>query len=148
MNATNATTTATTTTFSHRARIRAAIAGVLLALVITYPASAVTWAGDSQLTATSNYQPKILRTGATSAITIWQTGQNVYGRRTGDGGKTWAPTQTLVTGIWFTVSAASSGANVDLAYVKQIKNADGSSRAACITSAAPTAERHSGRRIG
>ena len=40
-----ATTTTTATTFSHRARIRAAIAGVLLALVITHPASAVTWAG-------------------------------------------------------------------------------------------------------
>ena len=122
-------TTATTnpaTTFSHRSRIRAAIAGVLLALVITHPASAATWTGDAQLTATSNYQPRILRTGATSAIAIWQTGQNVYGRRTGDGGTTWAPTQTLVTGIWFTVSAASSGANVDLAYVKQVTNSDGS----------------------
>ena len=120
------TTSAMSATTTTRPRIRAAIAGVLLALVVTQPAAAATWSGDSQLTATSNYQPRILRTGAASAIAIWQSGQNVYGRRTGDGGTTWAPQQTLVTGIWFTVSAASSGANVDLAYVKQVKNADGS----------------------
>ena len=99
---------------------------MLLALVITHPAAAVTWTGDTQLTATENYRPEILRTGATSAIAIWQHGKNVYARRTGNGGTTWSPTQTLVTGIWFTVSAASSGANVDLAYVKQGTNADGS----------------------
>ena len=126
MTATNATTTATTTTISRPTRIRAAIAGVLLALVIAHPAAAVSWSGDAHLTATENYQPQILRTGATSAIAIWQHGMNVYARRTADGGTTWAPTQTLVTGIWFTVSAASSGANVDLAYVKQITNSDGS----------------------
>jgi hypothetical protein len=116
----------TTTTVSHKTRTRAALAGILLALVVTHPAAATTWSGDVQLTATSNYQPRILRTGSASAISIWQSGPNVYGRRTGDGGTTWAPTQTLVTGIWFTVSASSSGANVDLAYVKKIKNADGS----------------------
>ena len=116
----------TTTTVSHTTRMRAAIVGILLALVVTHPAAAATWSGDAQLTATGNYQPRILRTGGASAISIWQYGQNVYGRRTGDGGTTWAPTQTLVTGIWFTVSASSSGANVDLAYVKKIRNADGS----------------------
>jgi hypothetical protein len=121
-----ATTTNTTTTVSHPARIRAAIAGVLMALVITHPASAVTWSSDTQLTATGNYKPQILRTGSTSALAIWQMGTNVYGRRTGNGGASWSATQTLVTGIWFTVSSASSGMNVDLAYVKQIKNADGS----------------------
>ena len=121
-----ATITHTTTTISHKTRMRAALVGILLALVVTHPAAAATWSGDAQLTATSNYQPRILRTGGTSAISIWQSGPNVYGRRTGDGGTTWAPTQTLVTGIWFTVSASSSGANVDLAYVKKIKNADGS----------------------
>jgi hypothetical protein len=121
-----ATSTSPATSVSHPTRIKAAIAGILLALLITHPASAVTWVGEAQLTTTSNYQPRILRTGSTSAIAIWQSGQNVYGRRTGNGGVSWAPTQTLVTGIWFTVSAASSGANVDLAYVKQITNADGS----------------------
>jgi hypothetical protein len=121
-----ATTTNITSTVRRPARIGATIAGTLLALVIAHPAAAVTWTGDAQLTATSNYQPRILRTGGTSAIAIWQYGQNVYGRRTGNGGASWTATQTLVTGIWFTVSAASSGANVDLAYVRQIKNADGS----------------------
>ena len=121
-----ATTTTTATTVSRPAVIRATIAGILLALVITQPAAAVTWAADVQLTATENSRPQILRTGASSAIAIWQHGSNVYGRRTADGGTTWAPTQTLVSGIWFTVSSASSGANVDLAYVKQIKNSDGS----------------------
>ena len=121
-----ATTATTTTTVSHRPRIRAAIAGILLALVITHPASATSWAGDVQLTATENFRPQILRTGATSAIAIWQRGMNVYGRRTADGGTTWAPTQTLVTGIWFTVSSSSSGANVDLAYVKRATTSDGS----------------------
>jgi hypothetical protein len=111
---------------SRQARIRAVIAGTLLAIVITQPAAAVTWVAESRLTATANYHPTILRTGGTSAISIWQAGQNVYARRTGNGGSTWASTQTLVTGIWFTVSAASSGMNVDLAYVKKIKNADGS----------------------
>jgi hypothetical protein len=109
-----------------RASIRALIAGTLLAVVLTQPAAAVTWVGESRLTATANYHPTILRTGATSAISIWQHGQNVYARRTGNGGSTWASTQTLVTGIWFNVSAASSGMNVDLAYVKQVRNADGS----------------------
>ena len=69
----------TTTTVSHTTRMRAAIAGILLALVVTHPAAAATWSGDTQLTATGNYQPRILRTGGASAISIWQYGQNVYG---------------------------------------------------------------------
>ena len=102
----------------------------------------MTWAGDVKLTATDNYQPQILRTGASSAIAIWQRGSNAYARRTADGGKTWSPTQTLAIEHRFTVSAASSGASVDIAYVKRYKNADGQHRrAACITSAAPTAAR-------
>src|SRR3954447_5416615 len=112
MTATNSITTAATsapaattanaaTATPRRPRISAAIAGILLALLITQPAAAATWSGDPQLTATSNSQPRILRSGATSAISIWQSGQNVSARRTPNVGTTWAPQQTLVSGIWF-----------------------------------------------
>ena len=111
---------------THRARRFAAIAGILLLLVTAQPAAAaVTWAGDVNLATTDTFQPRILRTGASSAIAIWQRGQTAYARRTSDGGKTWSARQTIATNIEFRISAASSGARVDIAYTKRYTNSAG-----------------------
>jgi hypothetical protein len=82
----NATTAKSTNRIGRPALVWAAIAGIWLAVaVVAHPAAAAGgWTGDSQLTATSNYQPRIQPTGGTSAISNWQNGSNVYGRRTAD----------------------------------------------------------------
>ena len=108
------------------ARKLAAIAGILLVLVTAQPASAaVTWAGDVKLASTDSFQPRILRTGAASAIAIWQRGPTAYARRTADGGKTWSARQTIASNIEFRISAASSGARVDIAYTKRYTTSTG-----------------------
>ena len=110
----------------HRVRRLAATAGMLLILVTAQPASAaVTWANDVKLTATDSYQPRILRTGASSAIAIWQRGQTAYARRTSDGGKTWTARQTIASNLEFRISAASSGRRVDIAYTKRYTTSTG-----------------------
>jgi hypothetical protein len=109
------------------ARHLAAIAGILLVVLTAQPASAaVTWAGDTPLAATETYRPQILRTGAHRAIAIWQQGTNAYARRTTDGGKTWTALQRVATNIEFRISAASTGARVDIAFTKRYTNSSGS----------------------
>ena len=121
-----ATNTNTTTTFSHRTRMRAAIAGVLLALVVTHPAAAVTWSRgcpadrDEQLPAQDPAHGRNERHHDLANRT--ERLRATDRRRRQDLGADADPRDRhLVHGL-----RSSSGANVDLAYVKQIKNADGS----------------------
>ncbi|MFL5673240.1 MAG: sialidase family protein [Chloroflexota bacterium] len=116
----------TSTRRSIDTRRLAAVAGILLVLVTAQPAAAaVTWAGDVNVATTDTYKPQILRTGASRAIAIWQRGTTAYARRTSNGGVSWSARQTIATNLEFRISAASSGARVDLAYVKRSTNSSG-----------------------
>jgi hypothetical protein len=109
--------------------VRAALGSVaasLLALVLTSsPVLAMYWGGEVKLSAASAFRAELLRTGSQSAIAIWQTGSTIYARRTANLGFNWGARITLATAVnsW---GASSYGARVDLAYVKRVRNTDGS----------------------
>lgn len=121
------TASASIPTRSATTRLGALVAGLLLVLVAVQPAMAVSWGGESRLSAADNHKPTILRTGPSRAIAIWQRGSTLYARRTADGGVTWTTRQTVASGIFLGYSAASNGASVDVAYTKRTVHADGSS---------------------
>jgi hypothetical protein len=114
------------TVLTRHVRRFAAVGAIVLVLATAQSASAaVIWAGDATLATTDTYHPRVLRTGASSAIAIWQRGTTAYARRTADGGKTWSNQQTIATGLEFRISAASSGKKVDIAYTKRFTNSSG-----------------------
>ncbi len=119
--------TATSISTRHPAtRFGSLIAGFLLVLVAAQPAMAVSWGGESRLTADENYRPTILRTGGSRAIAIWQRGSNLYARRTGNGGLSWTARQTIASNLALNYSASSNGASVDVTYTKRVTRSDGS----------------------
>jgi hypothetical protein len=95
------------------------IAGLAL-LIAAQPAFAVTWSTEVPITSTESFRPQIVRTGPASAVIVWQHGQGLYARRTADGGLTWTPAVTVVTAVAADWSVASSGAAVDIAWVRQV----------------------------
>jgi hypothetical protein len=111
-------------------RLRAGAGGGLIALALAAitasPALALTWDGEAQLTGRVIYKPEILRTGATSAVAVWQgpSGQ-LYARRTLNVGVNWSLPVTLATGTQLVPAAAGSGRYVDVAFVRRIVSSTG-----------------------
>jgi hypothetical protein len=102
-------------------RLLAATAAAGLALLVAAgPVLAVTWTGSDRISALDVFRPTTLRTGASSAVVIWQRGSTVYQRRTVDDGATWLARTTLATGVGPGVSVAGSGAAVHIAYTKRV----------------------------
>ena len=108
-----------------RRRATAVIAGALLLLLVAQPVLAVTWGPAIRLSSMSNYQPRIFRTGPTSALTVYQRGSFAYARRSVDSGKTWSAPVQIASAIRLNFSAAASGSKVDIAYVRQVKTSSG-----------------------
>jgi hypothetical protein len=105
---------------SRTRRLSAALGTALLALLVAVgPVAAVSWTGESQISATDTFRPTTLRTGPSRAAVIWQTASAVYLRRTTDGGATWLDRQTLVTGIGPAFAASGSGRKLDIVYTKR-----------------------------
>src|SRR5512134_2685292 len=95
-------------------RLWASLGAALLALLVAVqPVAAVSWTGESRISSTDTFRPTTLRTGASSAVVIWQQGSGAYLRRTTDGGATWQARQTLASGIGVGVAASAAGASVD-----------------------------------
>ena len=93
---------------------------VLVALTAS-PALAVTWGRDVKLSSTSTANHELEVTGPASAIAVWLRGFSIVARRTVDGGTTWLPSQTLATDAdGLAIGVASSGARVDLVYVRRV----------------------------
>jgi hypothetical protein len=110
-----------------RAGAGAALVALALAAITASPALALTWDGETQLTGRVIYKPEILRTGATSAIAIWQgPSGGLYARRTSNVGANWLPAVSLATGTQLVPAAAGSGRYVDVAYVRRIVTSTGS----------------------
>ena len=95
------------------------IAGLAL-LIAAQPVLATTWTTEMPITTTESTRPQIVRTGPASAVIVWQHGQALLARRTGDSGQTWSPAVTVATEIAADWSVASSGKSVDLAWVRQV----------------------------
>ena len=110
---------APTTPAARRRAISILAAGLLALLVAVQPVSAVTWDDESRISSADVFRPTTLRTGASSAVVIWQRGSYAYLKRTTDGGATWLSRVTLASGIGVGVSASASGSNVDVVYTKR-----------------------------
>lgn len=105
---------------SRTRRLSAAVgAGLLALLVAVQPVAALSWTGESRISATDTFRPTTLRTGPSSAVVTWQTASTVYLRRTTDGGASWLDRQTLVSGIGPSYAASGSGQNLDIVYTKR-----------------------------
>ena len=95
----------------------------------TVPAGRIAWDGEVRLFAGATGEAGIVRTGAASALVVWEDGRAVYARRTADGGRTWSPRSTLVSGVEHYPSVAGVGRDVDLAYVQSVRCPTDGSRA-------------------
>ncbi len=103
----------------HRLSIALVVAATAV-VVGAQPALAVTWGGEVRITDTHTLRPTLRRTGPTSAILVWQQGQTLYAKRTGDGGQTWSTRTTVATSLAVGWSVAASGASVDVVWVRQV----------------------------
>lgn len=119
--------TAPTTTTAIRRRATAVIAGALLLLLVAQPVLAIEWGPAIRLSLHDNYQPRIFRTGPTSALMVYQRGTYAYARRSADSGKTWSAPVQIASKLRLNFSAAGYGKNVDIAYVRQVTTATGTS---------------------
>ena len=108
-----------------RRRATAVIAGAVLLLLTVQPVLAVDWGPAIRLSSHDNYRPRILRTGPTSALTVYQRGTYAYARRSVDSGKTWSAPVQIASKIRLNFSAAAYGSKVDIAYVRQVTSAGG-----------------------
>ncbi len=102
----------------HPRAIALGLAAIVL-LIAAQPALAVTWSTEAQITDLDSLRPQIVRTGAASAVVVWQRGQLLHARRSNDGGRTWTPRITLASNLAVGWSVASSGASIDLVWIKQ-----------------------------
>ena len=101
--------------------IGALLAAGLAIVLMSSPALAVDWGPDIKLSSTLTSDHELVRTGANSAIAVWQRTSTLIARRTTDGGRTWLPSQTLATGIGFGSSVSAVGSNVDAVYVRRVR---------------------------
>jgi hypothetical protein len=102
----------------HPRAIALGLAAIVL-LIAAQPALAVTWSTETPITDLDSLRPQIVRTGPASAVVVWQRGQLLHARRSNDGGRTWTPRITLASNLAVGWSVASSGASIDLVWVKQ-----------------------------
>ena len=102
----------------HPRAIALGLAAIVL-LIAAQPALAVTWSTEAQITDLDSLRPQIVRTGPASAVVVWQRGQLLHARRSNDGGRTWTPRITLASNLAVGWSVASSGASIDLVWIKQ-----------------------------
>src|SRR5687768_13159010 len=121
------TMTAPASSTAIRRRASAVIAGALLLLLVAQPVLAVEWAPAIRLSSQGNYQPRILRTGPTSALTVYQRGSYAYARRSVDSGQTWSAPVQIASKIRLNFSASAYGKKVDIAYVRQVTTSTGTS---------------------
>jgi hypothetical protein len=108
-----------------RRRASAVIAGALLLLLVAQPVLAVEWGPAIRLSSQDNYGPRILRTGPTSALTVYQRGSYAYARRSVDSGQTWSAPVQIASKLRLNFSAAAYGKRVDIAYVRQVTTSTG-----------------------
>ncbi len=102
----------------HPRTIALGIAAILL-LITAQPVLGVTWSAEAQITDLDSFRPQIVRTGPASAVIVWQRGPLLHARRSVDGGATWSSRITLATNLAVGWSVASSGASIDLVWVRQ-----------------------------
>ena len=119
--------TARNSSTSIRRQTRAVIAGALLLLLVAQPVLAVEWGPAIRLSSQDTFRPRILRTGPTSALTVYQRGSYAYARRSADSGKTWSAPVQIASRIRLNFSAAGYGKKVDIAYVRQVTTSTGTS---------------------